>query len=650
LIGPSAAISPTLRRAVKKPRADRSPAALFVACCLVVGCATGPRPVSKIVNGHIVVTRAIGPDAYEHVARALLFEEEQRWEEAARELQRALSYDDQAAEIWAHLADLQVRMGQVDEAKTCIERSFEIEPTVAGHLAWAHLLEARHDEKAALERYGQAAALALSDGEAEAIEATHLALSSAQLATLDLAGAHATIRRLTDAARDSVRAQIERAALAWAEGHPAEAETALKAALTLEPSEIDGRLMLAALQVATDRPAEAKTTFREALDRTEDSIEVAEMFLKWLAARGDTAEAALEADRLTPDVLDENTVEAIVRIERAAGRPERAIAAAEKAQTKGLSAARAALLAGSALVDAKDLAGAAARFLKVRKGEPEFIESRLRAAEALRRAGGARPLAEADRALDDATAALTLDPSAGVISTTGKAPTRSGDGKTSTESKPVPEAASDTKATESGAPRPHDWASDLIIARALLDEKRGDPARAARGLDAALQKDPDNPRFLLIRAAIDERRGEWRAALKMAGKILQADARNVEALNFRGFVAVDHGEDLPTATRQLQVAMVLDPGAGGIVDSLGWAYLRGGDLARASDLLAQAERLEPGDPEILAHLAELYSREKQIDRAVATYRRALAHDPEERVARDILKNLHALEPAGGGSH
>ena len=124
--------------------------------------------------------------------------------------------------------------------------------------------------------------------------------------------------------------------------------------------------------------------------------------------------------------------------------------------------------------------------------------------------------------------------------------------------------------------------------------------------------------------------------------------RNIEALNFRGFVAVDHGDDLPTATRQLQVAMVLDPGAGGIVDSLGWAYLRGGDLARASDLLAQAERLEPGDPEILAHLAELYSRQKQFDRAVATYRRALAHDPDERVARDILKNLHALEPGGGG--
>jgi Tfp pilus assembly protein PilF len=599
---------------------------LALACGLAAACSTAPRPVSKLVNGRIVVTRAISPDAYEHVARARLFEEEQRWDEAARELQRALSYDDQAAEVWAQLAELQVRMGQLDDAKERIERSFEIEPTVDGYLAWAHLMEARHDEKAALERYRQAAALALSDGDVEEIEETHLALSNAQLAALDLPGAHATIRTLSDTARDSVRAHIERGALAWAEGHLTEAEAALREALALEPAEIDGRLMLAALQVATDRPAEAKATFREALERTEDSLEVAEMFLKWLVARGDKADAAREADRLTPDVVDENTVEAIVRIERAAGRPERAKEAAEKALAKGLSSARASLLIGSALADTKDLTGAAARFLKVRKGDPEFIESRLRAAEVLRRAGGARPLAEAERALDEATAELALESAA----------------------KPSGEATSDAK-VDAAESRPHDWASDLIVARALLDEKRGDPARAARGLDAALQKSPANARFLLVRAAIDERRGEWRAALKIADKILQAEPRNIEALNFRGFVAVDHGDDLPMATRQLQVAMVLDPGAGGIVDSLGWAYLRGGDLARASDLLVQAERLEPGDPEILAHLAELYSRQKQFDRAVATYRRALAHDPDERVARDILKNLHALEPNGGGS-
>jgi tetratricopeptide (TPR) repeat protein len=189
--------------------------------------------------------------------------------------------------------------------------------------------------------------------------------------------------------------------------------------------------------------------------------------------------------------------------------------------------------------------------------------------------------------------------------------------------------------------------ADLIVARALLDEKRGDAVRALRGLDLALQAHADDARFLLVRAAIEERRGEWREALAEANKILASDPRNVEALNFAGFVAADHGGDLPRAIRELQVAMVLDPGAGGIVDSLGWAYLRQGDLARAAMFLTEGDRLEPGDPEILAHLAQLYSRQNQNDRAVATYRRALEHDPDERVARDIQAQLRKLQPAAG---
>src|SRR4029079_19587988 len=56
---------------------------LLVACGAlgVVGCASAPPPVSKIVNGHVIVTRAIGPDAYAHYARAQLYEEDQDWDQ-----------------------------------------------------------------------------------------------------------------------------------------------------------------------------------------------------------------------------------------------------------------------------------------------------------------------------------------------------------------------------------------------------------------------------------------------------------------------------------------------------------------------------------------------------------------------------------------
>lgn len=612
----------------------RLAAVLGAAAALLPGCATSAPPVSKIVNGHIVVTRAINPDAYEHVARALLYEEEQRWDDAAQEFRRALLFDDRAAEVRAQLADVLVQLRRLDEAAAEVEQSLAIEPTVAGYTAAAHIAEARHDAAGALGRHREAAGLALGDGDPEAIEATHLALANAELGALDLPGGHATLRVLVDAARDSVRGRVEMAAFAWAEGNLVEAEAVLKESLAREPEQIEARLMLAALQVATGRSADAKATFHDALDRAEDSIEVAEMYLKWLVARGDSSEAGEEADRLTPDAIDESTIEAIVRIERAAGRPDRARAAAERARERGVEAGRVALLVGGALGDAKDYAGAAGRFLKVPKDDPDFIESRLRAAEVLRRAGGPGNLERASRALDEATAAIVAEASA-------PATTPASGGALTPRS---PAAGAKASPEESAEARPHDWASDVIVARALVDEKRGDAVGALRGLDLALQKNPDDPRLLLVRAAIDERRGEWRSALAVGNKILAVDPRNVEALNFVGFVAADHDGDLRTATRQLQAAMVLDPGAGGIVDSLGWAYLRAGDLARASELLTEADRLEPADPEILAHLAELYSRQRQNDRAVATYRRALEHDPDDRVARDIEARLRKLAP------
>ncbi|MES1157724.1 MAG: tetratricopeptide repeat protein [Haliangium ochraceum] len=597
------------------------------------GCATAPGPTSKIVNGRIVVTRAISPAAYEHVARAFLYEEDQRWDDAARELQRALPFDDEAAEIRAHLADLFVRLGRLDDAAEQVKRSLELAATVEGHTAAAHLAEARRDDQRALLAYQAASALARSDESPEAIEQTHLALAEAQLGRLNVAGAHETIRTLADVAPDSIRARIELGALAWALGSLPEAEAALNEALRLEPALVDARLMVAAFLGATGRIPEAKAAFREALERAEDPVEIAEMYLKWLVARGDAAEAEAEADRLTPDTVDDGTVETIIRLERAAGRIGRATAAADQAVKKGVRPERVALLVAGALVDAKDHTGAAARLLRGSKagaaGVPgraaEVIESQLRAAEALREGGRPEQLEQAKRVLDDA------------------AKTIAGAAVAKPASAPGAGADADADQNPGAAGNDRDWKVDLAVARALLDEKRGDAIRAVRTLDDALAKDANNPRLLLVRAAVDERRGEWRSALAFADKVLAVDPRHVEALNFHGFVSVDHDSDLPVATRRLQVAMALNPGAGGIVDSLGWAYLHAGDLTRAAELLVEADRLEPGDPEILSHLAELFAKRDDVARAIATYRRALQRDPPERLARDINARLRVLE-------
>ncbi len=167
--------------------------------------------------------------------------------------------------------------------------------------------------------------------------------------------------------------------------------------------------------------------------------------------------------------------------------------------------------------------------------------------------------------------------------------------------------------------------------------------RAARRLDDALAAAPDDARLVLARAAVDDRRGDWRHALALAEKLLAREPRNIEALNFAGFVAADHAQDLPHATRRLQAAVALSPGSGGIVDSLGWVYFRAGDLARAATFLEQAGRLEPADPEILEHLGDLYARRQEGARALEAYRRAQTLEPSDQVARDLAERVRTLE-------
>jgi tetratricopeptide (TPR) repeat protein len=578
-------------------------------CALVAGCATAPQAITKIVNGQVVETRAVGPEAYEHVARAYLYEEDERWQEAADELQRALPLDPDAPEVRAELAELFIRLGRRDDADEQIQRSLAIAPTVAGYLAAAHLAQARADAThpaapPVIAALSQAGRLALADGDPDEIETTHLELADAQIGALELPAALATLRKLVEAAPETQRGRVQLAALAWPLDARDEALHALKSAVEDEPADIEARVLLAELQIASGDDNAAKAGFREAIDRADVPTEIATAFAGWLVQRGDVADAQAVADGLAADAPDVQALEQAAILERAVKRPDRALALAERARKQGAGPGQVALMTGAARAAKGDQSGAITVYLSVDKSDPQFFEARLRAAELLREKGR---LGEAAKALDEA-AGVSHD-------------------------------------------EPH--TADVAIARSQLEEKRGDAARAARVLDEALAAKHDDARVLdrliLERASVDDHRGDWQRAAARVEAILAREPRNVEALNFAGFVAADHGADLPRAVQRLEAAMALSPGSGGVVDSLGWAYFKSGDLARADRFLEEAGRLEPADPEILEHLGDLYARRQEGDRALATYRRALTLSPSDRIARalnDRLRTLDAKSAAG----
>ena len=577
-----------------------------LAVALAAGCATSAPRITKIVGGREIVTRAVDPNAYEYVGRALLFEEERRYEDAINEIKRALTFDREAPELHAHLAELYVRLGRVEEAAAAVKDSLALGESVAGLVAQAHLQQRRGDQGAAVAALRKAAGLTSFSDEPEEATTAYLELADAQLVGLEVDGAHETLRALADGLPTSVAARVRLAGVAWALGDGKQAETRLREALALEPNQLDALLLLGWLHAAEGKRKDAEARFREALERSEGSLEVGTALVRYLVSVGANEAAALVADDLAVPAGDETAFFESLELERAAGRPKRAIelARARREAPDATDELRGRLdLAIADLLESEGVPRAAlAVLLAVPRSSPRFGDARVRAAGILRETG------KADEGLH------LLDDAFGV-----------------------------------GHPPAETLENDVALALALCDEKIGATDQAVSRLDEALGRRPGVPRLVLAKAALLERHGRWREALAVTEKLLLEQPGSAEALNFAGFVAADNGQDLPRARQRLRAAVALDPGSGAILDSLGWAHLRSDELALAGIFIEQAGRLEPEDPEILGHLAELYGRRGERERAEKTLRKALAGKAEEAVRKRLEEQLRRLVSPKGGA-
>jgi len=132
-------------------------------------------------------------------------------------------------------------------------------------------------------------------------------------------------------------------------------------------------------------------------------------------------------------------------------------------------------------------------------------------------------------------------------------------------------------------------------------------------------------------------------------KVLEANPNNAEVLNNFGYMLADRGVRLEEATTMLQHALTVAPNNGAYLDSLGWAYYKQNKLAEAEEYLRKAVDREGRDPTILSHLASVYLKLGQNERAAGLFERSLAEwqkvlpaDYESDKANEVeaqLKNL-----------
>lgn len=180
----------------------------------------------------------------------------------------------------------------------------------------------------------------------------------------------------------------------------------------------------------------------------------------------------------------------------------------------------------------------------------------------------------------------------------------------------------------------------LIQAQAELLRENKDHVAAFDVLSEGLKRYPDTADLLYDRAMAAEKLGKL--------DLLEADLRRVivlrpddaQAYNALGYTLVDRTDRLAEAIVLLDKALSLAPQDPFILDSVGWAQYRSGNLARAQEILERAYMARP-DPEIAAHLGEVMWARGQRDAAGVLWQTGLQAHPHNEL---LLETVRRLKP------
>jgi tetratricopeptide (TPR) repeat protein len=574
----------------------------FVVSALALAACSGHLPwprsptMVRSFHGTLVPGHYVSPGAYQHYIQAQLLSNEGRAEEATEELRRALASDGASAYLRVRLAEELILLGRVDEARELVEAALHLDPQFPeAYVAMARIKLRVGDGSAAEGALRRALDLDRGCEEAYTVLAG-LYRSRGQLAKME-----DTWRELARRQPGLASAHEALGRAAIARGDFAAAESALKRALELNPGLDDARVALGRLFQADGKPHLAAAQLRIAYEHTRDG-RLAEMLIELYRAGGAPDEARALCDRIEDESVSIDLRLQAGWLQLKCGQTERAAGLARKVLESGPHA-QGRLLLADALLAAGERDAAQAELQRVAVTSPSFIDAQLRLGRVLLEGGRFR---EAEdllvRAIERVGGPAGAEGVESLYDLLGRVLSRAGEGPRGLE----------------------------LLARAVGE------APKAKGL-------------AMVQAAALERAGRWEQAIEAAQRVLLLDGDHVPALNFVGYVLADHGVRLSEARRHLERAVALRPWDGGIIDSLGWLYLKLGRLDDAERLLGRAERLSPGEAEILEHLGALYVRRADRAHALDAYRRALTAKPEERLRRSLEEQILLLETGRLGS-
>jgi tetratricopeptide (TPR) repeat protein len=166
----------------------------------------------------------------------------------------------------------------------------------------------------------------------------------------------------------------------------------------------------------------------------------------------------------------------------------------------------------------------------------------------------------------------------------------------------------------------------LNLALATIYEKAkryGDEAAALNAAEKLSTAKDDQVNIHFMRGAMLERQKKIESAEAEFRKVLDLDPENAGALNYLGYMLVDHGMRVDEATRMIKKAVDADPENGAYLDSLGWAYYQQGRFMEAETMLIRALDRIGDDPTVHDHLADVYMKLGKTKEAITQWQASL---------------------------
>ena len=169
-------------------------------------------------------------------------------------------------------------------------------------------------------------------------------------------------------------------------------------------------------------------------------------------------------------------------------------------------------------------------------------------------------------------------------------------------------------------------------------ENENDLDAAEKWLQQGLDRYPKDTSLLYSQALLLQKRGRMRKSVDILQGLVKDHPDDAAFLNALGYLLTDQFDRNKEARGYIQRALAMQPDSPAIIDSMGWVLYKLGNYDGSLDYLQRAYRLDK-DPEIAAHLVQLYWARGERQQALQLLDTALKQSPNSTSLKEVAKRL-----------